>query len=95
MGQQYEGTTLDLLDCLEQCASSNATVLDGAFIIHKLTPLNSRTLEDYGMNVFKPFITRELDKVERLAVLWDRYFPNSLKQSTREKRKHRGTAQIR
>ena len=102
MGQQYEGKKSDLLDCFEQCAPSDkeksdvdATVLDGAFIVHKMKPLNSRTFEEYAMNVFKPFILRELEKVQRLDVILDRYFPNSLKQSTREKRKHRGTAQIR
>ena len=102
MGQQYVGKKSELLDCFEQCVPSNkvksdvdATVLDGAFIVHKLKPLNSRTFEEYAMNIFKPFILRELNKVERLDVIWDRYFPDSLKQSTREKRKHLGTAQRR
>ena len=48
---------------------------------------------DYAQNIFKPFIISSLDKVKRLDVIWDRYLANSLKQSTREKRMHSGTAQ--
>ena len=44
-------------------------------------------------NIFQPFITSSLGKVKRLDVIWDRYLANSLKQSTREKRMHSGTAQ--
>ena len=44
-------------------------------------------------NIFQPFITSSLGKVKRLDVIWDRYLANSLKQSTREKTMHSGTAQ--
>ena len=102
MGQQRQGTKSDLLDCLEQCAPSikgvtdvDAIVIDGAVIIHMLKPGSCRTFEDYAQNVFKPYITSKLSKVNRLDVIWDRYFANSLKQSTREKRMHHGSAQRR
>ena len=42
---------------------------------------------------FYLILKKELDKVERLDVIWDRYLPDSLKQSTREKRMNLGTTQ--
>ena len=68
-------------------------VIGGAIIIHLLRSCDCRTFEDYTQNIFQPFITSILGKVKRLDVIWDRYLANSLKQSTREKRKHWGTAQ--
>lgn len=98
MGQLRQGTKSDLLDCLEQCAPSgqdaphvDVKIFDGAAVIHMLRPGGSRTFEDYAQNVFLPFVTSQLESVNRVDIVFDRYLPNSLKQSTREKRMHSGT----
>ena len=59
IGQQRQGTKLDLLDCLEECAPSSkgatdvdVKVLDGAVIIYMLRPHGCQTFEHYDQNVF-------------------------------------------
>ena len=46
----------------------------------------SRTFKDYAMKVFLPYVCNHLKYVERLDIVWDRYFSNSLKKSTRSNR---------
>ena len=100
LGQQRQGTKSDLLVCFEQCAPSSreriqvdAMVFDGAVTVHMLKPVGCRIFKDYIEKIYHPYIKLELNKVERLDVVWDRYFPNSLKQSAREKRGIHGTTQ--
>lgn len=45
-----------------------------------------KTFLDYREKVFKPYILHQLNTVERLDVVWDRYKADSLKASTRQKR---------
>ena len=61
-------------------------ILDGAVIINMLPPGGSRTVKDYAMEVFLPYVCNHLKYVERLDIVWDRYFSNSLKKSTRSNR---------
>ena len=71
IGQQWQGTKSDLLDCLEQGAPSSKgitnvdkKVIGGAIIIHLLRSCDCRTFEDYTQNIFQPFITSSLGKVK-------------------------------
>ena len=100
LGQQRQGTKSDLLVCFEQCAPSSreriqvdAMVFDGAVTVHMLKPAGCRIFKEYIEKIYHPYIKLELNKVERLDVVWDRYFPNSLKQSACEKRWLQGTTQ--
>ena len=63
-----------------------AKMLDGAAIVQMLAPKLATTFEDYVDNVFLPYILKQLENTERVDVVFDRYVPDSLKTSTREKR---------
>ncbi len=65
---------------------SDATMLDGAAVVQMLNPKGSRTFQEYGDGVFGPYIYTQLEKNNRVDIVWDVYRPNSLKASTREKR---------
>jgi hypothetical protein len=100
MGQLRQGSKSDLLDVLGKCspASHNspdvdAKVLDGAAVIHMLKPGGCRTFEEYSQRVFIPYIASQLETVSRVDIVWDRYFSDSLKQTTRERRMHSGDTQ--
>ena len=43
--------------------------------------------------MFLPYITSRLETVSRVDLVWDRYLTDILKQSTRDRRKQRGTGQ--
>ena len=43
--------------------------------------------------MFLPYITSRLETVSRVDLVWDRYLTDILKQSTRDRRTHRGTGQ--
>ena len=64
----------------------DATVLDGAVVARLLKPRGKRTFGDYAQPVFLPSVEFQLESaVERLDVVWDRYFPDSLKDTARQK----------
>ena len=42
--------------------------------------------KDYYQDVFQQYIELQLKEVTRVDVVWNRYLPNSLKQSTRQRR---------
>ena len=90
----------DLLDCLEQLVPSCKTppevdvkVFDGAVLVHMLRPSGCKTFKDYNDKVFQTYIEGQLRDVQRVDVVWDRYLPESLKQSTRDKRTQSGKTQ--
>ena len=82
----------DLVKCLhvpsltEQAEEFDCKVFDGAVLVHILNPKAAVTFQNYADNVFLPFLSRELERVRRIDVVWDRYFPYSIKGSAREKR---------
>uniref|UniRef100_UPI00358E5A52 uncharacterized protein n=1 Tax=Myxine glutinosa TaxID=7769 RepID=UPI00358E5A52 len=86
------GTKSQLLQCIEEPnqteppASFDCKVLDGAVIVHCLPVTHVRTFHEYADNVFIPYLERQLKTTKRLDLVWDTYIPNSLKESTREKR---------
>ena len=80
----------ELLKCLipstqaEPPTQFDCSVLDGAVVVHCLPVTGSNTFDDYAHNVFIPHLSRQ--RSTRVDVVWDTYIPNSLKESTREKR---------
>ena len=63
-------------------------IIDGAALVNMLPPRNCKTFMDYATSVFEPYVLGQAERVHRLDVVWDRYTPSSLKQSTREARGH-------
>ena len=51
-----------------------------------LKPGSSKTFKDYAQDVFLPYISMQIDKAQRVDIVWDIYKPGSLKQQTRENR---------
>jgi len=58
-----------------------------------LKPRGSRTFQDYAQQIFIPYLLSQLESVDRVDIVWDRYLQESLKQSTREHRMNSGTSQ--
>eukprot|EP00733_Pompholyxophrys_punicea_P000918 Pompholyxophrys_punicea_v1_NODE_367_length_2146_cov_6.753228.p2 type:complete len:169 gc:universal NODE_367_length_2146_cov_6.753228:1311-805(-) len=88
------GTKSDLLDCIKfesdlaQPQRFSCTIFDGPALVHSLSTGLSLTFDDYANTVFIPFLMRELNVSDRVDIVWDQYFLQSLKNSIREKRGH-------
>lgn len=59
-------------------------MFDGGALVHTLS--TASIFVDYAHKVFIQFLLGELQKGKGMGVMWDSYFPNSLKHCTREKR---------
>ena len=85
-------TKSDILEFLEQSGQTepppifDCKVLDGAAIVHCLPTNTVSTFDDYADTIFIPYLENQLKDAKRLDLVWDSYFPDSLKESTREKR---------
>lgn len=98
-GKHREGTKSDLLICFDKISKSAANVpevdmkvIDGAAVVHMLSPGTSKTFLEYATTIFLPYIESQLRTVQILNLVTDVYRPANLKQSTRESR---GTGQRR
>ena len=96
-GKLRLGTKSDIVHCLEDTIVSvkeddtslvvaDVVILNGPAIINMLKPGSSKTFKDYAQDAFLPYILMQLDKTQRVDIVWDIYKPGSLKQQTREKR---------
>ena len=70
----------------EPPSTYDCIVLDGAVIVHLLPTAEVSTFQEYADKVFIPYLSQQLQHATRVDVVWDRYLPDSLKESTREKR---------
>ena len=61
-------------------------VLDGAVIVHLLPTETVSPFAEYMDKVSIPYVKKQLERTTRVDVMWDTYVPDSLKESTREKR---------
>ncbi|KAK3890355.1 hypothetical protein Pcinc_005733 [Petrolisthes cinctipes] len=96
MGNMRLGKVSDLVGCLEDripprenAAASppvEAMILDGAAIVNMLAPGNAKTFSEYASQVFLPYIIFQLQHTSRVDIVWDEYFPESLKADTKKKR---------
>ena len=59
--------------------------MDGAVVVHCL-PTSVSTFDEYADKIFIPYLEKQLQSATRLDVVWDVYTPDSLKESTWEKR---------
>ena len=65
----------------------DAVIIDGGALIHSLPPKPScSSFDDYSSMLFVPRIRYEFLSCHRLDIIWDRYFPMSIKETTRDKR---------
>lgn len=95
-GKLRLGTKADLLPCLENLIEQtdslplslhpDVIILDGAAVVNFLKPRVSSTFDDYAHKVFLPYVISQLNRANRVDIVWDRYFNNSLKSQTRSKR---------
>ncbi len=58
---------------------TDATILDGAVVVQMLNPSASRTFQEYGEGVFASYVLAQLEKSNRIDLVWDVYQPASLK----------------
>ena len=65
---------------------SEVVVLDGAAIVNMLKPGSARTFQDYAKDVFLPYVKSQVDKAQRVDIVWDDHREGTLKAQTREKR---------
>ena len=86
------GTKSEFMKCLEPLHEStppetfSCKVLDGAVIVHCLSIAGITTFKEYAEKAFMPHLQSHLQGTERLDVVWDTYRPDSLKESTCQKR---------
>ena len=92
-GKIREGQKSDLVKWMERLVERKidapqveATIIDGAVIVQILKPGMTTTFKEYADFVFKPYILKQLEAVQRVDVVWDVYREDSLKSTTRERR---------
>ena len=80
------GVKADLLRCLESDLLENiaapvadATILDGAAVVQMLNPGTTRTFQEYGERMFVPYISAQLEKSNRIDLVFDVYLPANVK----------------
>ena len=89
-GKMRSGQKSDLVQVLEASTTVerpdvDVKVFDAAAIVNMLQPGKSKTFKDYA-TVFLDYVIKQAQNVKRVDLIWDRYFENSLKRSTRETR---------
>ena len=62
-------------------------MFDGPAVVHYLQPGTCATFDDYANDVFVLYMVNELSKVSRVDIVRDIYRPDSLKGTTRERRR--------
>lgn len=62
-----------------------ATIIDGAVIVQILEQGMATKFKEYADFMFKPYILKQLEAVQRVDVVWDVYREDSLKSTTRER----------
>ena len=61
-------------------------VLDSAVIVHCLPTSSISTFHEYANRIFIPYLEKQLRATSNFDVVWGTYIPDSLKESTRERR---------
>ena len=67
-------------------------ILDGAALVNMLKPVGCKIFDDYAAKVFLPYIGKQLERADRVDIVWNQYLQNSWKSETKmpQKRiKHR------
>ena len=75
------------VDCPSDCDEAGAKLIAGAHIVHYFRPVPSiKSFRDYADKKVIPYIERQFADPKRVDVIWDRYLPDSLKATTRQRR---------
>ena len=73
---------------------TTAAVLDGAVLLQMLRPRNARTIGDYFIEEFVPYILSWFEGNDRIDIFWDVYSKTSLKSGTRKQRGSRARRRV-
>ena len=91
----FSPSKADLLKCFELQGKEteeppktfDCVVLDGAAIVHFLSPSKSdKTFQDYSLKRYIPYLEGLLKYCDRIDLVFDRYLAKSLKDAVRDKR---------
>ena len=85
-GDLMPGSNSDLLHCLEkfnkEAATDNITmdciILDGAAIVNMIKLTGVTSFQEYTTQNFTLYIKKQLQRNERVDIVWDVYVENSL-----------------
>ena len=77
---------MDKLGCSVESPKTTVLILNGAVCIQMLKPQFSKTFREYSEKGFLSYITKSLENVQIVGLVWNEYIPNSLKARAREKR---------
>ena len=67
----------------QECPQVDSKISDGGALVNMLRPVNHRTFDDYAQIVVMTYIKNQLHPVKTADIVWDQYFPESLKEKTR------------
>ena len=68
-------------------ANNEMTILDRPAVVKLLKPTEKEgTFSDYATSTFVPYVSAQVRCVKRVDIVWDAYFENSLKATTRSLR---------
>jgi len=62
-------------------------ILDGAALVNMLKPVGCKIFDDYAAKVFLPYIGKQLERADRVDIVWNQYLQNSWKSETRKCRR--------
>jgi len=92
-GKLRLGTKSDIIHCLQDgiiiphaSPTSEVVVLDGAVIVNILKPGSAKTFGEYAQDIFLPYVRSQLERSQRVDIVWDTYKDNSLKDQAHNKR---------
>ena len=91
-GKPLIGKKSDLLKCLvSQSGHTEETkfdckIFDGASLVHMLKPTAVCTFKEYADQIFFKFLRHQLQHINRIDVVWDQYWDESIKCVTRTQR---------
>ena len=85
-----QGDKADLLDCLEAVSPAQKTaptvdakVFDGGAVVNFLQGIPGKTFQEYGQDIFLPYLEGQLESTSHVDVVWDTYRDDSLKSRVR------------
>ena len=62
---------MDELGCSVESPKPTVLILDGAVCVQMLKPHFCKTFQEYSEKVFVPYITKSLENVQRVDLVWD------------------------
>ena len=86
-GQKSDLQSCLEVDCLSDFDEADAKLIDGAHVVYFLRPDASiKSFRDYADKKLILYVERQLANTKRVDVIWDRYLPDRLKATTRQRR---------